>query len=66
MLRLPTPYFEGVTREDMISLRSLLEGRTLAPDLLERLHLKGWVDPCPQGYLLTWAGRCVVEIPVPE
>lgn len=54
-------YYEGVTREDAISLRSLLEGRPIPPVLVRRLAQMGWIEPCPQGYLLTWAGRCVID-----
>ncbi len=56
-------YFEGVTLRDILSLRGILEGRQIAPDLIKRLCDRGWLDVSPQGYLLTLAGRCVVETP---
>ena len=39
----------------------LLEGRSIAQDLLDRFHGKGWIESSPQGHLITWAGRCVLE-----
>lgn len=54
-------HYEGVTRQDAVSLRSLLEGRAIAPALALRLAKMGWIDACTEGYLLTWAGRCVVD-----
>lgn len=54
-------HYEGVTREDAASLRSVLEGRSVAPDLVRRFAKMGWIDTCDQGLLLTWAGRCVIE-----
>lgn len=61
MSRFDDTHYEGVTRKDATSLRALLEGRTIAPNLVRRLAGMGWIDACPQGHLLTWAGRCVIE-----
>lgn len=61
MGRLDRRYLEGMTREDARALMLLLEGRSVAQDLLDRFHLKGWIESSPHGHLITWAGRCVVE-----
>jgi len=61
MGRLDRSYLEGMTREDARALMLLLEGRAVAQDLLDRFCLKGWIESSPQGHLITWAGRCVVE-----
>lgn len=57
-------FFEGVTGRDVLSLKSILDGKNVAPDLVGRLRDRGWIEARSQGYLLTWAGRCVIETPV--
>lgn len=66
MGQVDTSYFEGMTAQDAESLRLILEAKQVDPSSVRRLRDKGWIEPCGTDYLITLAGRCVIDSAKPH